>query len=191
MKKINFLLAIIFTFTYINVKAQIYDSNSGYVLQDLPAGSYIKDVQNKLNPFVGIWSWTDGDQTLTIRLEKVEHQYYPQYGSYKDYIIGDYTYTIDNGSTIVANTINQSANLYPDYHSMYASGPMEDNLLNMSFRDLLNPNKPSQTIILKFIDGTTNQLSLKLINQTKGCLAGGPSSDTSFIIPKDIILTKQ
>ncbi|WP_298392868.1 DUF6705 family protein [Flavobacterium sp.] len=191
MKKINFLLAIIFTFTYTNVKGQIYDSNSGYVLQDLPAGSYLQDIQNKINPFVGIWIWTDGDQTLTIKLEKVEHQYYPQYGSYKDYIIGDYSYTIDNGSTIVSNTINQSTNLYPDYHSMYASGPMEDNLLNMSFRDLANPDKPFQTVIFKFIDGTTNQLSLKIMNHTRGYLAGTPVPNTSFIIPKDIVLTKQ
>ncbi len=59
----------------------------------------------------------------------------------------------------------------------------------MNFRDSSNPSMPFQTIILKFIDDTTNQLSLKLMNQTKGCLAGNPSTDTSLIIPKDIVLT--
>jgi len=66
-------------------------------------GEYLKDFNNNLDKFIGIWKWEDGNSSFTIKFEKVSMVSYQPYANYyADIIIGRYKY-IQNGSTIIDN----------------------------------------------------------------------------------------
>uniref|UniRef100_UPI003752C6DE DUF6705 family protein n=1 Tax=Flavobacterium sp. TaxID=239 RepID=UPI003752C6DE len=69
MKNLFILLFITNTLVYSQTEV-IEGLHSGYMLEDLPVGSYIKDIDGELDKFNGIWRWTNGNQVLTFVLEK-------------------------------------------------------------------------------------------------------------------------
>ena len=46
-----------------------FDNDDSIELTD---GSYLKDVENKFEPFIGTWLWEDGDSVLEIQFSKLE-----------------------------------------------------------------------------------------------------------------------
>ena len=181
--------------------SQIFDIYDPVILQDVPAGAYIKDVNNKLDKFSGTWIWTSGSDQVTIKLQKVENQYFSEYDAYADYMIGNYKYTKNNGSLVVVNTIltpskfNFAGNLLPQFHPMYAPSPENETTIDFSFKDIIL-NKEGCTAIFEFLPGSTTQMKLTQKNRgTHGIeVTDGdpmPVFNPDFTIPNEIVLTKQ
>ena len=64
---------------------------------------YYKDTDNTFNQFVGTWSYTNGNTSLTIRLKKLTK--YNSGSYFKDRLIGEYQY-VKNGVELI-NTLSQ------------------------------------------------------------------------------------
>jgi hypothetical protein len=106
IKMKNIITIIIIIFSVIQVDAQepirpMYNSPI-----ELTSGSYSKDLDNDLNPFIGEWKWEEGNNSLTIQFQKIEmyHNNSNQYfNDYEDELVGDYKY-IENGVEVI-NTL--------------------------------------------------------------------------------------
>lgn len=78
------------------------------------SGAYYKDINNLLDPYVGTWLYSNGADTLKIKLRKVTMT--PSINnSYKDLIVGEYQYVANGVEKI--NTLN---NFNTDYPMQYA-----------------------------------------------------------------------
>ncbi|RKE99025.1 DUF6705 family protein [Ichthyenterobacterium magnum] len=66
-----------------------------------PIGAYYKDLNNEFNKFVGTWVYTNGNDSLIIKLEKREQV--AVRSNYRDMLSGEYKY-VENGIEII-NTI--------------------------------------------------------------------------------------
>ncbi|MBT8243925.1 MAG: hypothetical protein HKP48_07920 [Winogradskyella sp.] len=104
MKQILTLIIILFA---LSCKAQSpvistveYDQNDDLELTD---GAYLKDVENKFNPFIGSWVWEDGNSRLEIVFEKIEMVFDGDY--YEDMLVGRYKF-IDNTGEEKHNSLN-------------------------------------------------------------------------------------
>ena len=71
-----------------------YDLNDDIELTD---GCYLKDVENKYNPFIGTWVWEEGNARLEIVFEKIEMVYINKLNFYEDKLIGKYRFIDSNG----------------------------------------------------------------------------------------------
>ena len=136
MKKQIILTIIIATLT-LNFNAQTVTLNMAtYNSDDLEInGEYIKDFNNDLDKYVGIWKWEEGNSSFTIKFEKIEMlSFQPYFNYYADIIIGRYKY-VENGITI-ADNLNETYNgdylMYPIKTSFNQSNLNE---LNITFRD--------------------------------------------------------
>ena len=67
---------------------------------EAPDGSYYKDLNNDLNEFEGVWEWSDGVKTLTIKLLKKENISNSYETTSEDLIIGEYKY-LENGQVVM------------------------------------------------------------------------------------------
>ncbi|TXE17647.1 hypothetical protein ES692_08770 [Psychroserpens burtonensis] len=70
-------------------------------IHEIADNSYVKDIDNELNKFIGTWVFSDGNSSFTLVLQKQIQTFNDDY--YEDYMIGEYSYSI-NGLTVV-NTI--------------------------------------------------------------------------------------
>jgi hypothetical protein len=143
----NIFLILITFISVASCKAQtapLY--NADY---SLPEGTYFKDLENNLNKFEGTWLWQNGNNSLTMILEKKEHIPFDEY--YNDMIIGEYQY-IENGT----ETINYLPRLEDNTiigHQHYLSGsgilykyypPQCDECEETERRVLLHLNDPER-----------------------------------------------
>lgn len=198
MKKILLFITILFS-SY--AKAQIYNICET-ILNDVPSGSYIKDIDGKLDKFAGVWVWTNGNETVTYKLQKVVHQYDSELGSYEDYMIGNYSYTKNNGTITVVNTLNSAdmfnpeINLLSQFHPMFAFCPKNETTIDFIFKDIVL-NKDGCRAVFEFLPGSTTQMKLTQKNREEGIgvliNVGDPIPvfNYGFTIPNDIVLTKQ
>jgi hypothetical protein len=199
MKKVIIILFVLFNY---GINAQsIVDICSGESFYDLPSGSYIKDVDGQLDKFAGTWIWTNGNEEVTFKLQKVVHQYFSEYGTYEDYMIGDYKYTKNNGSLIVVNSGAPPSqfilvdHLLPEFHPMYANCPESETIIDFIFTDIIVDNESCRAIF-EFLPGSTTQIKLTQKNREgMGIMINEgdpiPVINQGFTIPNDIILTKQ
>lgn len=187
MKKITLQL-LLFLFA-VSTKAQIVDSNSGVTTMDAPTGTYIADLNDTFTPFLGTWRYQNGSVILTVLLEKVTHYYNSQYGNYRDFIKGNYSYTTDNGLHYITNTIYTNLLVdQPNINSFYSSGPTNPQEMLMAFRDEFY-NK-SCFAEFKFLSANTTQITMKLINKGGGYVASEIPPNPDFSIPNNVVLTK-
>lgn len=105
MKNIIKFLAL---FLIVSCKAQTPVIDISQSELGLPNGYYMKDIYNLLNPFEGVYQYTNGNTLLKIVLVKKIQQYNGKY--YEDLIIGEYQY-IENGIEKI-NTLNQINTVY-------------------------------------------------------------------------------
>ncbi|WP_026703557.1 DUF6705 family protein [Flavobacterium soli] len=196
MKKILILTVLLFSFY---VQAQTFDITSGNVIQDIPTGGYIKDIDGQFDKFSGTWVWTNGDEKVTFKLQKVTHQLFTEYSSYEDYMIGDYSYTKNYGNEVVVNTINPALSLLPEFHPMYTGRPESDTTIDFIFTDVII-NKGYCSAIFEFLPGSTTQMKLILKNSDGPIgfkvdegepIDIPPPFNFGFTIPNNIVLTKQ
>ncbi|WP_291082822.1 DUF6705 family protein [Flavobacterium sp. BFFFF1] len=166
----------------------------GYWLEDMPPGSYIKDINNEFDKFQGKWVWTNGNETVTFKLQKVIHHLNPC-GSYEDFMIGNYSYTKDNGLNVVVNTINQSLSLAADDNPMFSFITKSQSMIDFYFHDIAL-NKEDCRAIFEFLPGSTTQMTVKFKNRETFGIVVDPNNppppyDYSFTIPQGIVLTKE
>ena len=201
MKKIIFILTIIAT---LSCKAQSpiismvdYENNDDLELTD---GCYLKDVENKFQPFVGTWEWTDGSSTFTIVIEKLELVFKPHSNIYSDYLIGKYKY-VENGVEIV-NTLNDVVNASNMWNgatvSMWNAGYDSDTVSRFSLKDFGKQKRGNAKFVLTeyltdigdgSIVATKAQWTLKDIE--KSPLTAYDPSTAGFSMPTNVELTKQ
>lgn len=161
---------------------------------ETPQNSYFKDILNTLNPFVGTWVYINGNQKLTFSIKKVTKKYFPDKKIYKDFLVGNYSYSIDEGNTFIVNTIPQFLNSDPDANPIYTPC-VDGNVADFSFIDVVL-DKHFCKAIFEFVAGSTTQLKLTLKNK-EGLYALVEAGETPpvfnphFTIPNNVVLTKQ
>lgn len=138
MKKLVTILTVLFA---LNCKAQNpiistveYDENDEIELTD---GCYLKDVENKFNPFIGTWVWEDGNARLEIIFEKIEMVFDGDY--YEDMLIGRYKFITSNGevkhNSLSLNLTNENVLNY-SYQLIRGGGYYSDTSFEFRISDL-------------------------------------------------------
>lgn len=152
---------------------------------DCPDYTYLKDTNNRLNKFVGIWkgTFTDG-RTYEFHFSKKENDY--SYGKYSDILIG--RLLVKNGNIIVATTLaasDQEAmfsgfifDKYLTKYQMYYSGFAECNDKGYVYLSFPNPNN-------------LNQMRLVFMQDLDIVLGGCSLYKTVIPDANPIMLTKQ
>ena len=171
--------------------SQIFNWGQGNTKSDVPAGSYIKDVNNDFNKFAGTWKYTNGTEILTIVITKAEHILDTEYNVYQDYLVGEYSYTTDGGATYIVNTIAQNLGIIDKrFNSTYSSGYDDQTSVTYAFRDVVY-NKDSRANTTFVANGLQNQMVLKLINIGRGYILPDVPPSPNFCIPNNVVLIKQ
>lgn len=184
------VLLLITIFICLSCQAQIISlTNVDYT--NVSENTYVKDLDGKLDPFIGTWKWINLDQIVTFELTKVTQQYFPEDKVYKDYMIGNYSYSTDGGISYIVNTITSPIDNNPSSNPMYTPC-VEGNKLIFIFRDVVL-DKGYCYATFEFIAGSLNQMEVKIENpkEIPGRFEGEPEYNYNFTLPTDIILTKQ
>lgn len=188
--KTTFLIVICLILTNIT-NAQVFNWGQGNTMWDVPSGSYIKDVTNQFDKFTGTWKYTNGNEILNIKITKAVHVLNTEYNVYEDFIVGDYSYSIDGGATFEVNTIAQNIGvLDSSINALYTSGPDSLTSITYLFRDVIY-NKASRANLIFIPNGLQNQMHLKLINIGGGYILPDVAPSPNFCIPNNVILVKQ
>lgn len=109
----NCIIIFGFIFSFISCKAQtIYPLNT-YPL-DVPVGSYLKDLNNELNPYIGRWKASHNGKYINIEIIKEEHKSFrlPDKVNYffQDVLVIKYTIKDSNGNILQSNTSSTNDN---------------------------------------------------------------------------------
>lgn len=188
MKKIIFIITILLT---INSFGQnIINVDSPNTRMDVPAGTYLKDINHTFDPFLGTWKYQNGNEILIFKLEKVEMYLDTEYGTYYDFIKGNYSYSTDGGASYVVNTIVQNVgNNNPNINPLYSGGPNNPDKDIYTFRDVIYQKNAYANFT--FQNNNYQQLHLKLENKSGGVVYPATPPNPAFCIPNNVVLIKQ
>ena len=192
MKNIIKIIIILFVTSSSRAQTNIIDlAQTASVSYNYNNGStYIEDVNNIMNPYVGTWKYTQGNKEFILTLIKQVKYHYNQGNDnyYEDRLIGYYVYK--ESGVIIASTLND--NLNSDYLlkvelSMYAGNKVisiEDYLKNKKYLGyFLNINNNQIKILLK------EQERLIRVKEGQPMPTNMPLPGNTF--PLEMILTKQ
>ncbi|MCS3867544.1 hypothetical protein J3D55_000460 [Chryseobacterium ginsenosidimutans] len=98
MKNIILILSILFT---LSCKSQTYPLRT---YTDVPDNSYLKDMNNELNDYVGTWKATWNNKTIYIYIFEEINKYNNSLNIYKDYLIIKFKVTDALGNILFNNT---------------------------------------------------------------------------------------
>ncbi len=193
MKKTIIIIFIIFsTFVY---SQQIYPLNTDAI--SLPNGSYLKDLEGELDPYVGIWKGSWEGKTLYIQFKKLKHingnTTDPHY-VYRDRILGERKVIEANGIISfdrISNFDNQNAEF--NGINIKFSNPAQKQLYFVT--DVCGK---TADVDVTFLDNAKTQMRLNLIYRPSYINETCPyydsiiqGNDYPINFPKDIVLTKQ
>lgn len=191
LKNIKKVLFVLLFFNFGSAQTTIVDVDGGFTPQDLPAGTYLKDINNTFTKFIGTWKWEMGNKILIFKIEKVTQYLYTEYGVYADFIVGYYSYTENGGISYLINTIPQNGRgINPNLTTLYTSGVENQQSCSFVYRDALI-QKTNCTAKFKFLPNSTTQVKLQLLNSGLTYLLPDLLPNPDFSIPNNIILTKQ
>ncbi len=161
----------------------------------IPSGTYVKDIDNKLLPYVGTWEGEWDGKKFTLVIEKrfkeinmSESGYY----YYEDRLVGKYKITTLSNNVVIANNLNEQ-----NYNLMKIrnSGSGKNNALWMLYLD-----KDLCSVTASFVlrgNPATNQLEYRGFLQdeywnSQGCQFAGLEDIYNLIpIPKvNLVLTR-
>lgn len=149
---------------------------------DLVDGCYLKDVENKFNPFIGTWIWEEGNARLEIVFEKIEQVFDGDY--YEDMLVGKYKFT-DNTGEEKHNSLNVSLNNQNvwgySYYLITGGGYYTDSTFVFSITDM----KKNAHCDLFFELTSPTQATWRIQQENGRDLPGG------FTFPEELTLTKQ
>lgn len=186
MKKLSFLILLLACNLVIGQTIANIDTDAYFTA---PLGTYLKDINHTFEPFLGTWKCQNGNEILIVKLEKVEMYYYSEFGTYDDFIKGNYSYSTDGGQTYIVNTIQQNiVNNNPFTNSMYSSMPRSNTVIYFKLKDIVyNKNVYAK---FTFQNNNFNQIHLRLENKGGGYIFISPPNP-AFCIPNNVILIKQ
>ena len=165
---------------------------------ELTTNCYLKDVENKFHPFEGTWVWSNGTDTLTVMIEKIEMVYIPNSNYYSDFLIGKYKY-IQNGNEIT-NTLNYnitSSNMWNNSHvPMYDQGYFSDTKIIFTFMDYTKQKKCNLRLtlidFLNDLDGNivATKAQWELYDEEKSHIVPVDPNSVGFSVPNNVELIK-
>ncbi|WP_419868945.1 DUF6705 family protein [Chryseobacterium sp. CT-SW4] len=179
------IIIISFLILSITNKAQEYSLRT---YSDVSSNSYLKDTNNELNSYEGVWKGNWDGKTIQIVFKKITYNYNENLEYYKDYLIGKFKVTDSNGSILFDNT-NLSDNEAKIKGGKFRKDDGKYSLIYLDF-DLCGLNG---NIKLNFADANKNSLQWNFSPMTDIISLDCPYLNTTFPepLPKNIILTKQ
>lgn len=177
----NIITTLICTLTLIlamNCKAQIPQDGDNIL-------------NNDINKFVGIWSWSSAGKSLQLVLKKENVKLPFGNNIYADRIIGFHRY-IDSGS-IIENSTQYSSETFSMQGNSTIYGSTENGNPNKLSGGMTHKSKnKSVNFEIEYIDSTHIRLvQLKNTSGIKVRKLTDPPFDSSIGLPQNIILTKQ
>jgi len=166
---------------------------SGITVEDVPENTYFKDIGHTFNNYVGTWVWTSGNETVIFELTKFTKKYMPEEKVFEDFMVGNYSYSIDGGNTYVVNTITTPLSEDPEAHPMYSSCIDTDTNTNVfGYNDVLL-DKGYCTATFKFLQNSTTQMQVTIENPkgSRGSIDGQNPFTPNFTLPTNMLVTKQ
>lgn len=160
-------------------------------------GAYYKDLDNELDPFVGTWLYTSGNNALTVTLQKkvMAHIDIAGFNYYEDTLIGEYKY-VENG-VIKINTLPQMQLNIPSYnHNITDVIILRNNplVINISFDEPgVDVVGLAAVMIMRREDsGSVQKLKVNFRMSEAPVSVNGVSPQTTYTLPYgEYILTKQ
>ncbi|QQV03647.1 MULTISPECIES: DUF6705 family protein [Chryseobacterium] len=165
-------------------------------------GDYVKDTQNQLDPYVGIWKYQGTEKTLILKIQKVTMIYNSINKTYIDKLLVTYKY-IKNGVVVVDNLdlpiVNSFQNMSYDNAKKYGTFSLNkynnELFLSGSITDIpLNILTNTDIYPIDFnIIGVTPKIKI----QYNGLMSyrGNPASfyvgKPTFELPNNVVLVKQ
>lgn len=128
MKNIHLITILIVT-TICHAQTPIYSSKgwSG----NIPVNSYIKDMDNDMNSFVGEYEYNNNGTIFSLKLIKKTMVPMEPIGGYlfhyEDLIIGEIEYTVQNVNTLVNTMGNINTNFVDPYNHAIVGSMIIDN----------------------------------------------------------------
>ncbi|OBX23569.1 MULTISPECIES: DUF6705 family protein [Bizionia] len=181
-------IILLFIFSIVSCKAQspiisIYDD----LKVPRQENAYYKDTDNDFDRFIGTWKYTNGQEELTIIINKKLSDYHTNYKNisyYEDIIYGEFQYIDSNGVELV-NTLSNIDNttIGVSQHQIFGNrinpsqflpgcencGPNERSVF-LSFRDPLRDYIKCE-LVLRTIPNTQNSN----VNDLKAVITGSYS----------------
>jgi len=172
----------------VSCTAQIYPLRT---YSEVPSNSYIKDINNELVPYEGIWKGTWDGKTIFIYLKKVKAYFTHLENSpyYNDVLKGKFKVLDSNGNILFDNS-NSSDENSKITGNRFFSAPYNRYNLSYSAPDLCNT---TGTINITFTDATKTKLDWKYFYRNEIVTKDCPYYNTEIPqpLPKEITLTKQ
>jgi len=187
------LIIFLITFTVFICKAQqIYPLKTDYT--EIPQSSYLQDIQNELDSYVGKWKANFNGNTITIFITKEIHRFFngTKYKYYKDVL--SVRYMIQNSSNVVLQD-TQSLFFTPVQlkHSIYSQWAEDNGNTVLLYYGGTNCGVGWGNVSIKKISST--QIAWEYIPNTTIIDSSKcpPGTDTTIYLPetKDLIFTKQ
>lgn len=181
---------IVIMLTILNCKAQIYPLTTD---TDVPANSYIKDINNDLANFEGTWqgtTWQGNTFMIIFKKIKFYDTHLANNPYYQDLLIGKFRVTDTNGNILFDNLGFIDDNAKIKGVKGYASGAYLLGYLDSDLCDKMG------SIIIKFTNITKTELKFKFgevsnLIDSSCFYHGKPADQRPEPLPKEIILTKQ
>ena len=147
---------------------------------------YIKDINNYMQPYLGTWTYTDGNNEFRITLTKVAMHH----DTDTDYNID---YYID-GLRIQYKKYENGVVVYNSILRMNPTGIIKEfGKLNMSFTDYERNNESFPLDLILISTGTVNQYNLRFKLdkfERRNTYHSEHPNEPYFSVPNDIIMTK-
>lgn len=157
---------------------------------DVPANSYIKDLDSELNPYEGTWKGSWDNKIVSISLKKVKY-YFTHLENrpyYNDILVGRYKVQDSNG-----NLVFDTSNISDENAKILGSGIRKiDNKYSLIYSDSDICNTTG-SIIINFTNSSKTQINWKLSLRSNMITTDCQYYNTGIpeVLPKEIILTKQ
>jgi hypothetical protein len=192
MKKNRYIIILLLLINFLNAQEQIVD----YCYEPLSLNDfenkYFKDTDNDFAPFIGTWKFVENNKTFIVTLWKEQHVSFNGVftGLYKDQIFGDWK-MIENEGMLNENI------LYNSYHyvgngqyfppTISGGGSCDGIHFSSLIMDNCIDNGFIKNGILKFTITSSNTAHWYIKSLNGMQIENAPN----FMIPTDIILTKQ
>ncbi|MDF2934240.1 MAG: hypothetical protein K0R36_3571 [Chryseobacterium sp.] len=185
------LFIILISFFALSCKAQVYPLNTSPY--DVPDNAYIKDTNNELDKYVGVWTGSWNGKTVYLDFRKIKYYYSDDHPYYMDKILGERRIVNVNGN-IEIDRITNFDTLSPEFWGIFPSlvYPGKDTII------FYPDNMCRKTATIHIINITSTQMTLKLefdpSYYDENCIHNAyvaQHGDWPINFPKDIVLTKQ
>ena len=156
MKKVIIISCAVLLSTYMRSQPGVTIPLNQEPTFNLQSGTYIKDTEDALQPYVGIWEGIWSGKKITLSISAVSHHLIisPSKYHYEDILVEKYTITDVATNTIIASTMN---NADINEAKIINSGTGKNNQMYFFYSDI-DLCSISATILLKRDLANPNQM---------------------------------